>query len=61
MDIEDPAPRCTGMCREGGGHILTRGRIAGNRLAIPEGHRDLVATAGNGLNPEIYGRFVSGL
>ena len=55
-DIEDPATALHSMCREAVDHILASEELL-DRLAIPEGHRDLVADSWKRADPEIYGRF----
>ncbi|QCO57524.1 glutathionylspermidine synthase family protein (plasmid) [Pseudorhodobacter turbinis] len=55
-DIEDPATELHAMCREAVAHILANEPLM-EKLAIPEAHRDLIATSWRRGDPEIYGRF----
>ncbi|WP_050527895.1 glutathionylspermidine synthase family protein [Pseudorhodobacter aquimaris] len=55
-DIEDPSTELHAMCREAVAHILANDALM-EKLAIPEAHRDLIATSWQRGDPEIYGRF----
>lgn len=55
-DLEDPATALHAMCREAVEVILSSEALL-DRLAIPEGYRDLVAESWRRQDPEIYGRF----
>lgn len=53
--IEAPATELHAMCREAVSAILDSEELM-DRLAIPPGHRDLVAESWRAAEPELYGR-----
>lgn len=54
--IEDPATELHAMCREAVARIVGSEELM-DRMAIPPGHRDLVAESWQAGEPELYGRF----
>ncbi len=55
-DIEDPSTQLHAMCREAVAKIVASQELM-EKLAIPEAHRDLVASSWANDEPELYGRF----
>ncbi|WP_435165549.1 glutathionylspermidine synthase family protein [Falsirhodobacter sp. 1013] len=53
--IEDPATELHGMCREAVDRIVKDERLM-DRMGIPPGFRDLVASSWKSFAPEVYGR-----